>query len=292
MWIIAINPNSGKGGALQVGDEVRNFLESHRLKYRWVLAPNASALSERLLELVAGQDKADPVSGIIAVGGDGLAHLVLQIAVPAKIAFALVPTGTGNDIARSMGWSQSDTRRIMERITSVPPSPIDLGIVDSEWFGAILSTGFDSVVNERANQLNWPKGGARYNAALALEFPKFSPLEYEITCDGDSFTTEAMLVAVGNGSSYGAGMKICADADMNDGLFDLIILEPISKIEFIKVFPSVYSGKHIEHPRVKSLRGQKVRINGNAIAYADGERIGPAPVTAECISGAGLTWIP
>lgn len=292
MWIIAINPNSGKGGALQVADEVRSFLESRNLEYRWVVAPNAPTLSERLLELVAGNDEENPISGIIAVGGDGLAHLVLQIAVPAKIAFALVPTGTGNDIARSLGWSQNDTLRIMERITSVPPVPIDLGIVDSEWFGAILSTGFDSVVNERANELSWPKGRARYNAALALELPKFTPLEYEITCDGDSFTTEAMLVAVGNGSSYGAGMKICANANMNDGLFDLIILEPVSKIEFIKVFPSVYSGRHIEHPRVKSLRGQKVRINGSAIAYADGERIGPAPVTAECISGAGLTWIP
>jgi diacylglycerol kinase (ATP) len=102
--------------------------------------------------------------------------------------------------------------------------------------------------------------------------------------------TKAMLIAVGNGRSYGAGMNICPHAQLNDGLFDLVILEPVSTVEFIKVFPQVYSGRHIKHPQVKTLRAQKVRIEGASIAYADGERIGPAPVSAECIAGAGLTW--
>jgi diacylglycerol kinase (ATP) len=76
-------------------------------------------------------------------------------------------------------------------------------IVDSEWFAAILSTGFDSVVNERANVLAWPKGPQRYNVAIALELPKFHPLQYHIAVDTHSFTTEAMLIAIGNGRSYG-----------------------------------------------------------------------------------------
>jgi diacylglycerol kinase (ATP) len=101
---------------------------------------------------------------------------------------------------------------------------------------------------------------------------------------------EAMLIAVGNGRSYGAGMNVCPNARLDDGLFDLVILEPVSTVEFIKVFPQVYSGKHIHHPQVRSIRAQKVRIEGASIAYADGERIGPAPVSAECIAGAGLTW--
>jgi diacylglycerol kinase (ATP) len=77
---------------------------------------------------------------------------------------------------------------------------------------------------------------------------------------------------------------------MHDGLFDVMILEPVSKIEFLKVFPKVYSGSHITHPQVKIIRTKRITLVANAIAYADGERIGPAPISAECVGEAGLTW--
>ena len=96
--------------------------------------------------------------------------------------------------------------------------------------------------------------------------------------------------AIGNGRSYGGGMYVCPQAQLNDGLFDVMILEPVSKVEFLKVFPKVYSGSHISHPKVKMMRSSKVKLTAKAIAYADGERIGPAPISAECIRGAGLTW--
>jgi len=77
---------------------------------------------------------------------------------------------------------------------------------------------------------------------------------------------------------------------LNDGLFDVMILEPVSKFEFLKVFPKVYSGSHIKHPAVRTFRTKRITLSADAIAYADGERIGPAPVSAECIPSAGLTW--
>jgi len=289
MWIIAVNPNAGKGKGLEKSQQVREFLASKGQSSRMIIAPSADELSDRLHEVVEQLGK--NIGAIIAVGGDGLVHLVLQITTPAKIPIAIIPAGTGNDFFRTLGWATDDFRPYLERVISSEPAPIDLGIVDSEWFGAILSTGFDSVVNERANAMRWPTGAARYNAAIALELSRFNAIEYQLTVDGVDFSTEAMLIAVGNGRSYGAGMQICPQAQINDGLFDLIILEPVSKVEFIKVFPQVYSGTHISHPQVKSIRAAKVRIAGPTIAYADGERIGPAPVSAECIAGAGLTWI-
>jgi diacylglycerol kinase (ATP) len=69
-----------------------------------------------------------------------------------------------------------------------------------------------------------------------------------------------------------------------------MILKPVNKIEFLKVFPKVYSGSHITHPQVEIFRTKKISLAANAIAYADGERIGPAPISAECVRGAGLTW--
>ena len=164
-------------------------------------------------------------------------------------------------------------------------------MVDGEWFGAVLSSGFDSTVNEKANALSWPKGRSKYNLAIALELPLFKPSHFEIELDDRTISTEAMLIAVGNGSSYGGGMQVCPQASLTDGLFDVMVLSPISKLEFVRVFPTVYSGNHINHPEVNVYRTKKVRINSQAVAYADGERIGALPVSAECVAGAGLTWL-
>ena len=286
MWLIVINPYSGNGRGATVAGQVTRFLSSHAISYQSLAASNAEELSRLLTHEVDSKS----YQGVIAVGGDGLAHLVLQVSVPRRIPFAVIPAGTGNDFVRTLGWSLEDIEPLLNRITTTDPAPIDLGNVDSEWFGAILSTGFDSVVNERANRLSWPKGPQRYNLAIALELPRFTPIEYEITCDGNTLKTKAMLVAIGNGKSYGGGMNVCPQAQLNDGLFDVVILEPVSKVEFIKVFPTVYSGAHINHPKVKTLRAKKVTIHADAVAYADGERIGPAPISAECVKDAGLTW--
>ena len=286
MWAIAINPTSGHGKGVTVAKSVIEYFDRHSLAYQVFSGSSADQLRK---ELESHLDT-HTCEGIISVGGDGLAHLILQVAVPRHIPFAVMPAGTGNDIVRTLGWSLDEIESYLDRVTAVPASPIDLGNVDSEWFAAILSTGFDSVVNERANKLAWPKGPQRYNVAIAMELPQFKPLEYEITVDTHSFTTKAMLIAIGNGRSYGGGMYVCPQAQMHDGLFDVMILEPVSKIEFLKVFPKVYSGSHITHPKVKIFRTKRITLVADAIAYADGERIGPAPISAECVRDAGLTW--
>ena len=286
MWAIAINPQSGRGKGSVVGQEVVEYFSNRQIRYQTFSGASADELKRDLESFLNAND----CQGVISVGGDGLAHLVLQLVVPRKIAFAPMPAGTGNDIVRTLGWSLDDISSYLDRVTQEAPQPIDLGNVDSEWFAAILSTGFDSVVNERANSLSWPKGPQRYNVAIAMELPRFQPLRYEIELDTEKISTEAMLIAIGNGRSYGGGMYVCPQAQLNDGLFDVMILEPVSKVEFLKVFPKVYSGSHISHPKVKMMRSSKVKLTAKAIAYADGERIGPAPISAECIRGAGLTW--
>ncbi len=286
MWLVVINPHSGNGRGATVAENVTRYLSKHGVEYQSLASQTAEALSDELNQAIS----ASTYQGVIAIGGDGLAHLVLQHVVPHNIPFLVVPAGTGNDFVRTLGWSLENIEPMLDNALHHEPQPIDLGNVDSEWFGAILSTGFDSVVNEKANQLKWPRGPQRYNVAIALELARFKPIQYEIVCDGNAVVTEAMLVAIGNGKSYGGGMNVCPQAQINDGLFDVVILEPVSKVEFLKVFPRVYSGSHLSHSAIKTLRAEKVTINAKAVAYADGERIGPAPISAQCVKGAGLTW--
>ena len=290
MWAIVINPISGAGKGAVLGTEVAGFFVGKRVPYEVITATSAEKLR---INLEVFLDKNGHLcSGVIAVGGDGLAHLVLQLVVPRKIPFAVIPAGTGNDFVRAQGWDLKGIAKQLDHVISRPPQEIDLGLVDSEWFGAVLSTGFDSVVNEKANTLKWPKGPMKYNLAIAMQLPKFKPLRYKIEIDSQIIETEAMLIAVGNGNSYGGGMKVCPDAVMSDGLFDVMVLRPVSKVEFIRVFPKVFSGKHIEHPQVEIYRTKRVSLHAEAVAYADGDRIGGLPVRAECIAGAGLSWLP
>ena len=291
VWAIVINPASGGGKGAVLGRQVAGYFASHARDYTVITATSANKLKSNLevfLDLPEGQN----CEGVIAVGGDGLAHLVIQLVAPRKIPFTVIPAGTGNDLVRSMGWDLDSTIQQLDFVTSTTPTPIDLGMVDSEWFGAILSTGFDSVVNERANTMDWPKGPMKYNLAIAMELPRFKPLSYTIELDTQLLQVEAMLIAVANGKSYGGGMQVCPDASMNDGLFDVMILHPVSKVEFVKVFPKVFKGAHKGHPQVRFYRSARVSISSAAIAYADGERIGGLPVRAECMAGAGLSWTP
>jgi diacylglycerol kinase (ATP) len=288
MWALVINPVAGQGKGTTVGTYVAGWLSQRDIPYTIITGNSSVALNDHLSSFI---EKFPDTSGVIAVGGDGLLHNILQRLVPAQIPLSIIPAGTGNDFVRTLGWKLDSFDEQLEAVTTQSPTSMDLGLVDGEWFGAILSTGFDSVVNEKANTMGWPKGPMKYNAAIAVELPRFKPRHYEITLDDRRMSTEAMLIAVANGRSYGGGMLVCPNANIVDGLFDVMVLHPVSTIEFMKVFPRVFAGTHVSHPAVEIVRSRSVIIEAKAVAYADGERIGQLPIVAECIQGALKTWV-
>ena len=289
MWALVINPVAGQGKGATVGTYVAGYLNSRGIKYEIIIGRSGLDQADSLQRFL---DRNPDCSGVIAVGGDGLLHLVLQKITPAQVPLAVIPAGTGHDFVRTLGWSPDEIDAILQAVLSKKPQSVDLGLVDGEWFAAILSTGFDSIVNEKANTMSWPKGPMKYNVAIAIELPRFAPRHYEIVLDDRTISTQAMLIAVANGRSYGGGMLVCPHADIADGYFDVMVLHPVSKLEFIKVFPRVFKGTHITHPAVEIVRSKSVKISSDAVAYADGERIGQLPVSAQCISGALMTWLP
>jgi diacylglycerol kinase (ATP) len=286
MWLVVVNPKAGLGAAAKLATQVVGFLKSNGVNYR-MISPNSAAETRAQVREAL---RAGEATKLLSVGGDGLFHLLLQLAIEFKVPLALAPGGTGNDFYRTLGWFDYELADYLEHLITTEPSLVDVGVVDGEYFGAVLSSGFDAVVNERANGMKWPSGPAKYNVAIALELPKFKALEFKIFADEKILEVEAMLIAVGNGSSYGGGMRVCPDADLHDGLLDIMILHPVSKVEFIKVFPTVYKGTHIEHPQVEIIRAKAIRIESRAVAYADGERIGQLPVQVESLPKTLLTW--
>ena len=143
------------------------------------------------------------------------------------------------------------------------------------------------MVNERANRMSWPKGRLRYDLAILAELRVFKPLPFVLDLDGERWETEAMLVAVGNAKSYGAGMKVTPDAEVDDGVVDVQVLGPVSKPEFLKTFPKVFKGTHVSHPAVTIKRAKVVSIASPGVtAYADGEYLADLPIICETVPGA------
>ncbi len=223
-----------------------------------------------------------------------MVHLGVNLVAGTDTPLGIVPAGTGNDIARALGLPIDDVAAAGEAVLRATPRTIDAarhvpdgGRAGAGWFAGVLGAGFDAKVNERANGWRWPKGPRKYDLAIARELPVFRPLPYELVLDGRTITANAMLVAVGNGPSYGGGMQVCPDAELDDGLLDVMIVDKISKLEFLKVFPKVYTGAHKDHPAVTIHRARQVRLDTPGIvAYADGERYAPLPMTCEVVPGA------
>jgi diacylglycerol kinase (ATP) len=278
---LLVNPTSGKGrgGALRAAVEER--LRSHGMRVRTVVGDDAAHARD-----LAASAVTEGVDAVVALGGDGMVHLALQVVAGTETPLGIVPAGTGNDLASSLGLP-ADPLAAADVIGAGSLRRIDAVRVGERWFGCVLGAGFDSVVNERANTLRWPRGPARYNLAIALELPRFRPLPFVLTLDGDEWRTDAMLVAVGNASSYGAGLRITPDAKLDDGLLDVCVLAPVSKVDFVRTLPKARTGRHVEHPAVTIRRARVVTIaSPGVVAYADGERMGPLPLTCECVAGA------
>lgn len=284
-YLLLANPTSGGGKGLRVMNQVTKHLSSLGVEFQEISGTSYESAAVNLREAVSALE----AGVVIVVGGDGMVHLAIQELVHSEVALLLIPAGTGNDFARTLGLPLNDPLAALNQGLNSEASRVDLGKVNNRYFAEILSTGFDSLVNERANRIRW-KSKRKYDLAMLLELPLFKPLAYEIELDDRRIETEAMLIAIANGASYGGGMKVCPDASLTDGLFDLMILEPVSKFELLRVFPRVFKGTHISHPRVRIERARSVSIKAPAVAYADGERIGSLPIHASIERDALLTW--
>lgn len=288
MWVLLFNPTSGGGKGKSYAEQSLALLRDRGIEVLEISGHSFQAAEERFAEAIAIHKRLIEV--VVVVGGDGMVHMAIQQLAESKIPMVLVPAGTGNDFARALNLNLNQPLSALEFSLISNPVSVDLGKVNDRFFADILSTGFDSVVNERANRLRWIRGRMKYNIAILLVLSTFRPLTYRFRVDEIEFTTKAMLIAVSNGQSYGGGMKVTPNALLDDGLFDVMILGPVSRFEFLKVFPKVFSGAHIDHPAVKIMRGKKISIDSSAVAYADGERIGPLPISAKIVPGALMTW--
>ena len=283
---MVVHPASGLGRAGRVAGTVAE-------KLRTVITDLVTVEASTVEESRRLMKQAGDLDLLVVVGGDGSAHQGVQFCADTDTALAVIPAGTGNDLARTLAGTVLDpldaADALVEAIKDGTRTTIDLGrITDGPWFAGVLCAGFDSAVNERANRMRWPSGPRRYDLAIVAELTRLRHGHLTIEDDDGRRELDATQVAVGNTPYYGGGIPVCPAADPADGLFDVTLLKRASRFDLVKMLPGLRIGKHVDNPIVSTSRTRRIRLGGanGWIAYADGERIGPLPVEVTCVAGA------
>lgn len=294
--VVAVNPRASFGRGRHVGPMVVHALQNAGHRVTELIDESFDALQTRAKAAVDERPEA-----LVVVGGDGMVGMGAGLVAGTGVPLAIVPSGTGNDMARGLGIPFDDPEEAVRhllcafarpvhtldagRVTSTDP---ETGQATTRWWAGMISAGFDSTVNERANRMTRPRGASRYTLALVLELLRLAPIRYRLTFDDDEpVELESMLLCVGNNVSLGGGMKVTPDARLDDGLLDVLTVEPLGRAAFARIFPRVFEGRHLSDPRVHVRRVKRLRIESpTAVIYADGERIGSAPVDIEVVPDA------
>ena len=288
--LVVHNPTAGGGRAGRLAPQVVERLRGDGVQV--AQHPTRSLEDARL----AACQAAPEVDAVVAVGGDGTVGACaagLADAGPAggspggsgvRAALGVVPAGGGNDAARSLGLPADDPLAAAGLLTGLRRRPADLATVAGRAYLHVAGAGFDSEVNRVANQrLGWARGRPRYVGAVLAQLVVGRTAGFELVLDGRAQQVEGWLVAVANGPSYGGGMRVAPRASLADGLLDVVVIGAIGKLEFLRTFPKVFSGAHVEHPAVAVHRAARVDLDADRTlaVYADGEPAGTLPATFE-----------
>ncbi len=229
---------------------------------------------------------------IVAVGGDGTFHQVVnglaQSQAMGQVALGLIPSGTGNDIARNLGIPRN-TRKACQRLRDPRLRRIDIGVVvhgagaekRESFFLSAAGVGFDAaVVHSRERYLRGLRGRAPYVLCILLTLPGYRNREVGLTLDGAArWNKRVNLIVVSNGRYFAGGMKIAPAADLSDGWLDVVTVGNVGKFEFLRSLLRVYTGTHIGHPKVEVARAGEVEIHSQEplLLQADGVLLGQNP---------------
>jgi diacylglycerol kinase (ATP) len=281
---------------------------------RWPeLARRASALglegethfSDRPGDLIAlARNAADAGAGlVVAAGGDGTLNEVVNGLAGRETVLATIPLGTGMDFGRTYGLPTRFDDAVRTALTG-DTRTIDAGRVAyrtwagdeaERWFANVGSVGMSGAVAQRANGMSKALGGkATFFYALVRVFLEWQNTDVTVTFDDGERRGRMHDVIVANGKWHGGGMKLAPDASSDDGLFDVVLIGDVSKVDFLTTAPKIYKGAHVHHPKVEVLRSRRVEVTATETLpiELEGEQVGTTPATFELVPGALRVRVP
>jgi diacylglycerol kinase (ATP) len=225
---------------------------------------------------------------LLVAGGDGSLNAAVNglVRTPKdeRPVFAVLPLGRGNDFAAEIGvGDESDALRAL---VGAGRRFVDLGRSEAGVFLGVAGTGFDARVARRAQATPFLSGSLLYSYAVLRALVDYRPTVARVRFDGGEFEGPLIFAATGNASRYGGGMRITPEAELEDGLLDLCLVREISRATLLRMFPTVFSGRHLAHPRVDYHRTSFVEIETEdpAEVFADGEYLQSTPIRIDVLA--------
>jgi diacylglycerol kinase (ATP) len=293
---LIVNPVAANGAVGKNWPRIRDFLQAEGAKFDAVLTERPGHATQ-----LARQALDDGYRTIVVVGGDGTVNevlngLVVEGAVDPEVMLGIIPWGTGADFTRSLGIPH-DYMGACRQLLRFETRLVDIGKITclhegrevERYFINAAGLGFDGEVAELANRSSKVLGGTMtYLACLFISLVTYRNKDVEFSFDGQHVRGRLNSVIVCNGRYLGGGMFMAPEASFDDGIFDVVILGNLNKLEVVTNLPRVYKGTHLTHPKVSLCHAKEVHVEARERMFlqADGELIGEAPATFQVVPGA------
>lgn len=292
MYLFIINARAGGGSGQRTWRMVEKLLKQRQLPYEALFTKDAQSAPESVQEALSRREHWEAA---VVIGGDGTIHSVLEPLQRSRVPLAVIPAGSGNDTARGFSIPMDPETALATAIGGRWLASDLLSAQGSLTLTAVAS-GFDAQVAVNVNN-SWYKplcnavgaGQLAYLIGILHTLLTFKPGRASVACDGKAHTFEkAWLVSICNLPGYGGGLQICPQAEAADGQLDVCVVHGCSRWQLLRLFPTVFKGRHVTLPFVTLLRGRSIAVDfaQPRPAIGDGERLGDAPLAVRCEPGA------
>jgi diacylglycerol kinase family enzyme len=274
---LVINPHAGGGRTVRLAPAIQAWAATRSVPINLHIAEGVPATLNWLQALPRG-------ANVALVGGDGSVNQLLPAFLANDLCLALIPQGSGNDVARALGVAGMHWRDALELAEQATPQSVDVGWLHTtdlqRPFLSSLTVGFDSAVGFKALQgPRWLRGLPRYLLATFRELSALQTWDMQVTLDGKPVHSGITLFASTlNTPTYGSGMPAVPHAQINDGELDLLVAGKFNVPQTLIMLPRLLMALHLSHPRVLTRRFKTMEISSaQALPLAtDGEYVGEA----------------
>lgn len=285
--LLLVNPAAGGGRAGRLLGQARAALERAGIEHRLVMTEGIEhGRAEAARTAAAG-------GRVIVISGDGLIGKVGGELAGSDATLGVIPGGRGNDLARVLGIP-TDVEAAVAVLAAGATRMIDVGEANGARFLCIASCGFDSEANRIANEAKRVKGPLVYAYAALRALAAWKPVRFTLTLDGRRVELSGYTVAAANSKAYGGGMFVAPDADLGDGLLDVVTVGEVGKLRFLRGLPDVFRGTHTSRPEVVVERCAELRIEADRplTVYADGDPLTELPADVHLLPRALRVAVP
>jgi YegS/Rv2252/BmrU family lipid kinase len=284
---LLVNPASAGGRTMKLLPRVEQALDARRAAFRVQRTKGLEHGAEQALRAIEAGELP------VVMSGDGLLGAVGGAMAGSETPLGIVPGGRGNDLARVLGVP-SEPEDAVAALFSGHSRRIDVGEANGRRFLGIVSVGFDSECNRRANEVKLIRSNLVYVYSMFRTLVGWRPARFTIRVDDERIRLTGYSVSVANNSTFGGGMRIAPGADLEDGMFDIVAIGEVGKLRFLANLPKVFKGTHVDGDDVRVFRASHLELNASKPfpVYADGEHLTDLPASLRVLPHALTVLVP